>query len=421
MKYLLSLFILTLSLNLFAEGGGHVPNGGDELRQVFHSARIPVSHDISNLSPCSFDREVPGDVVQWIVANKDLLAQDILNAPHKWTTDEQTTCALTFPRPNDPISLSFPTCLRSTTNAGAVERLLIHESIHHLGITDEEQADYLSRLIYFAPTFPSCQGESILTRKNHMVTGNFDACLFSKGQYQCLNPDGRIQGILDLMPLTEVSSLSFGTKSICYIQGLKVDCQEQNAMGFEAVSIPRHTEKVFAIYTTGKNYALVDEAGLLLWGQNPGARVSQLFRMKEFALGDRLSCAIQSGQVFCTSMQSSDHKIRFKTIGDLVNPRKISVGLQTGRACAIDDLGLACWVEGDERVQFRFPEIQYPMDVAMTSGYLCVNDNHRMRCRGWDVNQEWVDFGTPGRIENLSSQINEICYSTPEFFDCIRL
>ncbi|MEI6399192.1 MAG: pentapeptide repeat-containing protein, partial [Pseudomonadota bacterium] len=83
-------------------------------------------------------------VKDWIMAHSTGLANDITMSPHVWTVDPQVTCAFTEHDLAKPVVLSFETCRQNVVTTIDAATLLIHESTHHLGVSDETMSDQIA-------------------------------------------------------------------------------------------------------------------------------------------------------------------------------------------------------------------------------------------------------------------------------------
>jgi hypothetical protein len=195
MKVVVWVLAALLPLKGFANGVG---NGTDPLRFIFEEARPSAAFRVMNAEACAFGVNVSSEVRNWILAHKDALADDIKGSQHVWLTDSQTTCAYTMPTPRADITLSFVSCRPGIRDISDAVKVLVHESVHHFGITDEYFADKVAEAIYnlgnnsacpvppaadpFDPS--SCPGAPLssqdlfnmipLPSKNEITLGNFN-------------------------------------------------------------------------------------------------------------------------------------------------------------------------------------------------------------------------------------------------------
>lgn len=156
----MNLKILILSVLLFnvsAKAQHTVGSGGDYIRQTFEEARTLAAAKVQSIQSCSFSQmKILPSVKEWILTHKELLKKDIETSQHLWVVDDQVTCAFTLHSPSAPIYLSFPRCGAGVTNSNEALFLLVHESAHHLGVTDEVQADLIAKAVTDAAMIEKC-------------------------------------------------------------------------------------------------------------------------------------------------------------------------------------------------------------------------------------------------------------------------
>jgi hypothetical protein len=165
--------MLAIATQAHADVGNGAGNGGDLLRTLFNEARPAAVERLQKLEPCALDSKTPAQVKEWILANKEALAVDVHVSSHRWITDKQATCAWTTPNSADEIVLSFEACRPLVTNRDAAVHILIHESVHHFGVTDETLPEQIAVAVMTAnreahcpspgdPFDPSiCKGEPV--------------------------------------------------------------------------------------------------------------------------------------------------------------------------------------------------------------------------------------------------------------------
>jgi hypothetical protein len=170
MKLLTAILILLLSSTLWAgdtsgNGGG---NGGDALRKLFEDARPMAVEQVTGLKWCSFNRNVPQDLVQFILKNQDAIASDIKASEYRWVVDSQPTCGNTDLQPNSPLYLSYPTCASTVgTNIQSAQYVILHETAHHFAISNENQADAVASAIMNADTTLECPSDNDVFSPNY--------------------------------------------------------------------------------------------------------------------------------------------------------------------------------------------------------------------------------------------------------------
>ena len=132
---------MLFSVSLPLGAGQMVGNGGDPIRIRYWKAKDFASQIVLKAQKQSFPKNLDKEVVEWIVKNQEELASDISGTEHVWHKEENTTCAVTHTVTKSPLHFSYPTCKKSNPTQKEMVELLIHESVHHLGIADENFAD----------------------------------------------------------------------------------------------------------------------------------------------------------------------------------------------------------------------------------------------------------------------------------------
>jgi hypothetical protein len=145
MKALITLLIVIGTVPV--AGADSVGNGGDPLRFLFDDARISAAARVRSIKACAFSVGVNSEVRDWLMTQKDALADDLMASPHAWITDAQATCAFTQTYPGAPITLSFVTCRSGIHDIGDAVKLLVHESTHHFGISTEQFPDQVAAAV----------------------------------------------------------------------------------------------------------------------------------------------------------------------------------------------------------------------------------------------------------------------------------
>lgn len=136
--WVLACFAFSLTANAVDREGG---NGSDPLVLRFKDARAVAIERLKHWGKTTLDPAVDG----FLSSNASYLAEDVQSAPHVWTETHQPTCARTGLSRAQPITLSFSEC-KGTTLSEAVE-VLIHESVHHFGFSDENFAYRVARAV----------------------------------------------------------------------------------------------------------------------------------------------------------------------------------------------------------------------------------------------------------------------------------
>lgn len=142
---------LALALTLItaqAEAGRRVGNG-DSMRLVFAWAKEHAAHVVLKLHEQALHSSTRADVREWLLRNKEALAGDIAATEHVWSLAAAAACAETdIGVPAGPLRLSYPTCDSRVMSLDQAAELLVHESVHHLGIADESFADAVALAAY---------------------------------------------------------------------------------------------------------------------------------------------------------------------------------------------------------------------------------------------------------------------------------
>ncbi len=131
--------------NIYGHWG--VGNGGDALRIGFARARDYAANVVLRIKPNSLNNIKGAEIREWIISNQKLLAADIMQTDHVWTTEVRPTCAWTVqPGPveklpvSNPVEFSYPACRENADSFLKTAQILIHESVHHFN-GDETTAD----------------------------------------------------------------------------------------------------------------------------------------------------------------------------------------------------------------------------------------------------------------------------------------
>lgn len=124
--------------------GDTAGSGGDPLRVMFIKGKELASSIAFLGDRTPLPANTPQPVKDWIMAHSIGLANDITMSPHVWTVDPQVTCAFTEHELAKPVVLSFETCRQNVVTTIDAATLLIHESTHHLGVSDETMSDQIA-------------------------------------------------------------------------------------------------------------------------------------------------------------------------------------------------------------------------------------------------------------------------------------
>ncbi|MCX6123248.1 MAG: hypothetical protein NTV34_00630 [Proteobacteria bacterium] len=103
---------------------------------------------VKALRDTAIDAVQDSDVKAFISSKGEALINDILGSKHVWSEGAQSNCAMTDLSLLSPIRLSMPTCRDDVKFTADAAKLLIHESVHHLGIEDEDFANRVALNAY---------------------------------------------------------------------------------------------------------------------------------------------------------------------------------------------------------------------------------------------------------------------------------
>lgn len=137
--------LMILSLLLFCGcektiyvNGNESPHGGDDIQITFSKARNEAVKRLSSIRNCSFREDVSSDLKNWILQNSNALYKDIEDSEHVWERSENVPCGRTNGQQKGKILFSYSSC--KNVKPEDAFQILVHESVHHLGITNEQQA-----------------------------------------------------------------------------------------------------------------------------------------------------------------------------------------------------------------------------------------------------------------------------------------
>ncbi len=117
---------------------GDVAQMGDYLRRGRAIAARQFD-DIADFSLATMTDLYGRTLGPFLFANARLLADEIRNSPVSWNSD-QLSCSFTDTRSHAPFELALGHC-RELKSVWDLAWLVTHESVHHLGVTDEAFAD----------------------------------------------------------------------------------------------------------------------------------------------------------------------------------------------------------------------------------------------------------------------------------------
>lgn len=146
---------------------GNISGGGDPRRFYFEDGQKQAARVLEEIDARSFDTAIDPEVRDWILRERGRLVSDLNKTILIWLEDpnSQDTCARTEYAEAAIINLSFGKCnvISSKEEAG---KLLVHETVHHLGIRDELFADRVAMAAYAAwenkmlTSIPMCDPDS---------------------------------------------------------------------------------------------------------------------------------------------------------------------------------------------------------------------------------------------------------------------
>jgi hypothetical protein len=237
--------------------GNENGNGGDPLRNLFEDGRRQAAARVLNLQPCSFQSTVPSSVRDWILERKNALATDILESRHVWITDAQPTCAFTQTHSRADITLAFSSCGLRAKDVADAGRVLVHESVHHFGISNEEFPDQVAIAVYLAESTSACP---LPPASDPFDPASCPGAALSTAEFY------------GLLPLPNATEKSLGRYTVfsrmrtCYATGFCSDWREADVHGFVDYRDPHHFGKYYVPAKQGEiKMALVNnEARLVL-------------------------------------------------------------------------------------------------------------------------------------------------------------
>ncbi|HEX4926066.1 MAG TPA: hypothetical protein VFV50_18375 [Bdellovibrionales bacterium] len=240
MRIAILFFTALLALpTAFARSGGETGNGGDPLMMLFEESRHQAVQRVLNATYCAFPAQIRPPIREWILNNKTELARDIMDSKHVWLAGQQVTCAYTQPRPKADVMLSFQSCRPNVVSVIDAGRTLIHESVHHLGITDE--------------VFPSEVAYAVY------VLGTGDGCTVPPAQdpfdpASCLGAAITDKELYDLLPLPHAVERTLGSYKVFMRERV---CYRPDRCTKWEIGIPTIEQKMLGNVTEAPNEGLV--------------------------------------------------------------------------------------------------------------------------------------------------------------------
>jgi hypothetical protein len=219
----LVILLSCLSLQALAGTEGH---GGDPLRLLFDDARTFAADRVLKAEACAFGSNVSTEIRDWVLNHKQALADDILQSPHTWITDKQSTCAFTKTNSRAEITFSFETCRPGIRDISDALKILVHESVHHFGVADEYFADKVSDAVYNLGSHSACE---IPPSQNP-----FDPA-------SCPGTPLSSQDLFRMIPLPEKNEIDLGRFEVssrirtCYAENWCTDWRDNNLPLFASI------------------------------------------------------------------------------------------------------------------------------------------------------------------------------------------
>jgi len=139
------LLITTLGYGGVAKAD-EVRNGGDHVRIVFNEGRSRAVDALKTFSTDAVDPHISASAKAWLGENAAKLAADLEQSELVWNEKLPDNCgdhhcACTGLTPKSDIHLSQQACNMRFVDSIYAAKLLIHEGVHHFGLTDESFAD----------------------------------------------------------------------------------------------------------------------------------------------------------------------------------------------------------------------------------------------------------------------------------------
>ncbi len=164
---ILSLAMMAASVRPAVAGdGGMTGGGGDDLRLRFLDGQEMAASIIDAIDEASIVPSTPPEVKAWILQNQKSWLADVRGSKHTWYDQHgHESCAWTEFSPLAPIQLSLNECSR-VYGETSIAFIFLHESAHHLGISDESMADNIAKAAIDAwrmrtfTTIPLCKDQN---------------------------------------------------------------------------------------------------------------------------------------------------------------------------------------------------------------------------------------------------------------------
>lgn len=120
---------------------------------LFEEAREQVIKTLIKDSSEQKPEIIDEETWDWVLTHRTVIADDLAKTKCEflppWNKRASVTCASTLMEPAANIIFNFEICKRSLNRFSEIQKVLIHETTHHLGIEDEEMADNIARAALF--------------------------------------------------------------------------------------------------------------------------------------------------------------------------------------------------------------------------------------------------------------------------------
>lgn len=124
-----------------------------EQLSLFGQARDQIIKSLTTEGPGEKPESIDEDTWDWLLTHRIAMAEDLAKTKFEflppWNKRAPVTCASTLMEPGATIIFNFETCKRSLSRFSEIQKVLVHETTHHLGIEDEETADNIARAALF--------------------------------------------------------------------------------------------------------------------------------------------------------------------------------------------------------------------------------------------------------------------------------
>jgi hypothetical protein len=135
--------------------GVWVGGGDDPLRLFVSAGHNQLIQRIGDLTASDIEKLEPlfpsfRPARDWFVANRDALVAEVATLKIEWVNIDRLNCGQTTFERGAVVTLSVPVCKESVRDNSTAAIMLLHEALHHFGITDEEQADRWADLLFQA-------------------------------------------------------------------------------------------------------------------------------------------------------------------------------------------------------------------------------------------------------------------------------